>query len=268
LWLWLLSGVPIGLLLWWLPMGGRIACFAALLLLETMHVLSPIMLVWMHEGLRRMMLREPRKYVVLPAAVFLGAALVSIAAAVGWTAYDPASGPIRPHATGWENPFPILFGVYLVWNYYHFSMQNYGVMRLCGIDPGRWGKPVAFIGTALGLKFATLATSANHFITDIGLSWRVSGYRLSFLCTLLVPAPLVFLWSFATPDGTAGRRMVGMVIVLVGMRWGVGFVHFLYSRWVWKLGDPQVRATIARGCSQAQARHPDDAVGRVPRAAP
>ena len=243
LWLWLLSGVPIGLLLWRLPPSGRVACFAILLLLETMHVLSPILLAWMNKGFRRMMLQDTRKYVVLPAAVFLGATLVSIATAAGWTAYDRASGPIHPHATGWDNPYPILFGVYLVWNYYHFAMQNYGVMRLCGIDPGRWGKPVAFIGTALGLKFATLATSANHFITDIGLSWRMSGYRAAFLCPLLLLSPIAFLWN--SPTGT--KPMLGLVIVLVGMRWGVGFVHFLYSRWVWKLSDPQVRATIGKG---------------------
>jgi len=170
------------------------------------------------------MLNQPRKYLVFPSAVFAVAAGVSIATAVGWTAYNPATGPLTPHATGWDNPFPILFAVYFVWNFYHFSMQNYGVLRLAGADLGRWGKPIAFVGTALSLHVMPLAVSANHWITDIGLSWRVS-----------------------TSEGMSLRRMEGIVIALSGIRGlGVSFVHFLYSRWIWKLSDPQVRATVGR----------------------
>jgi hypothetical protein len=215
-------------------------------MIETMHVLSPILLAWAHEGFRQIMLEKPRKYIALPGIAFGISAAIGIATAIGWTTYSPLRGPILPRATGWDNPFPILFGFYLVWNFYHFSMQNYGVLRLAGIHFGRWGKLIAFVGTALSLKFMPLAVGANHFITDIVLSWRVVSYKIWFVCVLAIASPLVFLWQFATPDGTPGRLMVGPVIVFVGMRWGVGFVHFLYSRWVWKLSDPQVRATIAR----------------------
>jgi hypothetical protein len=31
---------------------------------------------------------------------------------------------------------------------------------------------------------------------------------------------------------------------IIKARWGVGIAHFLYSRWIWKLSDPRVRATI------------------------
>ena len=248
LWLWLLSGAPIGLALMWMPPLGRIVLLTIFLLLETAHVLSPILLAWMHAGFRRIMLNQPRKYLVFPSAVFAVAAGVSIATAVGWTAYNPATGPLTPHATGWDNPFPILFAVYFVWNFYHFSMQNYGVLRLAGADLGRWGKPIAFVGTALSLHVMPLAVSANHWITDIGLSWRVSRHKWWFVLILLALAPLVFLWSpLPTSEGMSLRRMEGIVIALSGIRGlGVSFVHFLYSRWIWKLSDPQVRATVGR----------------------
>lgn len=220
--------------------------FAVLLLLETMHVLSPILLAWMHKGFCQIMLQHPRKYIMLPTAIFALAATVSVATAIGWTAYDPSYGPIKAHATGWKNPFPSLFAAYLVWNFYHFSMQNYGVLRLCGVDVGRWGKPVAFLGTAVAIKFMPLMMSVNHWITDIGLSLRVISRKWWFLYILIVLSPVVFLWNFATPDGIGVRRMEGVVIVFVGLRLAIGFVHFLYSRWVWQLSDPQVRATIGR----------------------
>jgi hypothetical protein len=35
-------------------------------------------------------------------------------------------------------------------------------------------------------------------------------------------------------------------VTAVGFRLGLGFVHFLYDRWLYKLSDPPVRATIGR----------------------
>jgi hypothetical protein len=37
------------------------------------------------------------------------------------------------------------------------------------------------------------------------------------------------------------------------LRIGLGFVHFLYDRWVYKLSDPQVRAIIGRDIFRAAA---------------
>lgn len=248
LWLWLLSGAPVGIALACLSGSALVICFTIMLLLDTAHSLSPIVLAWTHAGFRRVMIDNPQKYVVLPSVIFLVGASISIATALGWTAYVP--GPRQyAHATGWDNPFPILFGVYFAWNFYHFSMQNYGVLRLCGADLGRWGKPLALMGTALAIKIMPLAVSVNHWITDIGLSWRASRRSWMFAFGLLMLSPVAFLWSpIPVPEGIILRRMEGAVIALYGIRlFGLGFVHFLYSRWVWKLSDPQVRATIGRG---------------------
>jgi hypothetical protein len=246
LWLWLLSGVPVGIALMWMPPLGLIACFTAFIVLDTAHTLSPIVLAWSHRGFRQVMIAEPRKYIVLPGIVFAIGSTVAIVTAIGWTTYVPGPGQYA-RATGWDNPYPIMFGVYFAWNFYHFSMQNYGVLRLCGIDLGQWGKVLAFVVTVIGIKVMPLAVSVNHWVTDIGLSWRALGRSWIFVCAIvLVAAPVTFLWSpIPIPQGMILRRMEGMVLAISGIRlFGLGIVHFLYSRWVWKLSDPQVRATI------------------------
>ena len=248
LWLWLLSGAPVWLALMWSTPFERVVLFTIFIVLDTAHTLSPIVLAWSHKGFRRVMIGEPRKYIILPSVVFAAGSTVAIITAVGWTAYVPGPGQYA-HATGWNNPYPIMFGVYFAWNFYHFSMQNHGVMRLCGVNLGRWGRPLALVGTALAIKAMPLAVSVNHWITDIGLSWRVSGRSWIFVCAIvLVAAPLSFLWNpLPIPQGIILRRMEGAVLAIYGIRlFGVGFVHFLYSRWVWKLSDPLVRATIGR----------------------
>lgn len=43
------------------------------------------------------------------------------------------------------------------------------------------------------------------------------------------------------------KDVEGVIAALYGIRlFGIGFVHFLYSRWIWKLSNPLVRATIGR----------------------
>jgi hypothetical protein len=49
-----------------------------------------------------------------------------------------------------------------------------------------------------------------------------------------------FVRMIPTPAG----NMIRVVPVVICARMGLGFVHFLYDRWIWKLSDPQVRATI------------------------
>lgn len=132
-------------------------------------------------GVPAPMLSEPRKYIGLPSVIFVVGSAVSVATGRGQ----------YHHGTGWQNPFAIMFGVYFVWNFYHFSMQNYGVMRLCGAE--RWEKALAFVVTAVGIKVMPLAVSVNHWVVDIGLSARVCRYRRGFIAGLLLIAPVAFL---------------------------------------------------------------------------
>ena len=76
--LWLLSGLPIGLALVVLPPAERLVFFTAAVFLETGHSLSPIVMAWMHRGFRPLMLSRPRKYLLLPLAVFALALSVGV----------------------------------------------------------------------------------------------------------------------------------------------------------------------------------------------
>jgi hypothetical protein len=237
--LWIVS-IPLAMV----PRGTTISevWFATLLLLDTMHVLAPMLLSWSNRDLRKIMLGEWRKYVAIPGALFVGAVAIGVMTAMGWTAYAPTSGPVKAHATGLSNPFPILFAIYLVWNYWHFSMQNYGVLRLWGVRPGRWAKLAAFAGTAISIKLLPLVVFVNHGLTDLGLSLRVAPRRWWFLIILAALSPAVFLWDAATPHGAGTRPLEGIIIVFAGVRLGLSLAHYYCSRWTWRLSDPRVRA--------------------------
>jgi hypothetical protein len=139
----ILSGLPLGLVLlcvtgpwydWPNPhhYGHSLVLLLFFLLvpsLETGHALSPIAMAWGHSGFRRFILERKTKFVLLPLAVFLGSASVGAATSLGLTAYQP--GPHRIfEVTGLTNPFPILVWIYMVWNAYHFGMQNFGVLSI------------------------------------------------------------------------------------------------------------------------------------------
>jgi hypothetical protein len=103
-----------------------------------------------------------------------------------------------------------------------------------------WWQPI--IGVAV--------YSLNHWLVAIGLSSHVYSarcFRLRaagwlFTLAMLFTGAIGFLWLIPTPNGTLLR----VVPIVVSARLGFGFVHFLYDRWVWKMGDPRVRATIGR----------------------
>jgi hypothetical protein len=59
---------------------------------------------------------------------------------------------------------------------------------------------------------------------------------------MLMAGTIGFLWLIPTPTGTLLR----VIPIVVCARLGFGFVHFLYDRWVWKMTDQRVRATIGR----------------------
>jgi hypothetical protein len=332
---WMLSGAPIALALILSGPSQRLAFFFLVVLMETGHTLSPIILAWTHAGFRRLMLDHKAKFVLLPLAVFVAAILIGGITSLGFTAYE--SGPHHLfQMTGWDNPLPVLVWVYLVWNAYHFGMQNYGVlsiyrrkqtlltaankivepkpeqnsggMRQCRIDltfcllmtctamaiampvwfmhwPGlqsicivlsltatsgmAWreiqkgmGLPrLIFIltdGFALALVWwnplvGFAVYSVNHWLVAIGLSSHVSPFRpWVFAGAMFLIGSIGFLWLNPSQNGNILRA----VPIVVCARVGLGFVHFLYDRWIWKFSNPAVRATIGNdlfGASAASA---------------
>jgi hypothetical protein len=147
--------------------------------------------------------------------------------------------------------------VYWAWNIHHFGMQHFGVLSLWQ-GRARWRRRFADMALCLVVTAFCMAglpklmheqwvsfllfsaISVSHWAVDIGLSSRVSRWRWLFIAGVFLAGMVGFLWMVPTSNGI----MVRVIPVIICARLGLGFVHFLYRGWVWKLSDPQVRATL------------------------
>jgi hypothetical protein len=55
---------------------------------------------------------------------------------------------------------------------------------------------------------------------------------------------LPFTVTYSTSGPAPLPWWIRATIPAVSLRLGLGFVHFLYDRWLWQFSDPRVRATI------------------------
>jgi hypothetical protein len=223
---WILSGLPIGLTLMLLAPGMVLPLAVAVMVLESAHVVSPIILAWSYPELRWIVWSEWGKHIAAPVAVMIGVLI----APPEWVA-----------------------GLYFAWNIFHFGMQNFGVTSLYRRGSGpdeRARRGLACLGiTALGMgclpllhnsRLAMLAMgvfSFNHWLTDIGLSSRIARWHWGFIALVLA---IGVAWLLLR-QGPLSVRAVPQIIVI---RYGIGMIHFLYSARIWKLSDPRVRETI------------------------
>jgi hypothetical protein len=212
----------------WHSLGVTLFAFA--IVSEQAHVASPIILAWAKPGLRQIALSRPIETVLLPVVAVVFALTL---------------------------PFLTVFWIYGIWNIYHFGSQNYGAAKIFGWPVNRWlaiGVTAAVMTPALLAKAgvptvhlpywfgwaALFAIDFNHWLVDLGLSARVfKRYGLFALMTL--PFGLMgFLWKVPRADHIATLA----IPLVIQARWGIGMAHFLYSRWIWKLSDPRMRAII------------------------
>jgi hypothetical protein len=87
--------------------------------------------------------------------------------------------------------------------------------------------------------------SMNHWLVAIGLASHVYGVHrrvspLPFALALAVMGGIVYCLLFV--DLRTG--LLHFTALAVGLRISLGFVHFLYDRWIWRLRDPRMRAII------------------------
>jgi hypothetical protein len=226
------------------------------IVLDHAHLVCPIWLGWSNRGFREHMLRRPEKFILLPALCLFSAVMIGITSN---TTHEPA--------------FRGLASVYLWWNAWHFGSQHFGVASLLGWRSGpRWARqaviivptmllvtiPISFgsvpvlIRGSVALIVIGEVISFAHWTTDVALTSRVMRqWGWAFLLGVLAMGAIGFVWkTVGTDPRLCGPRpactVVWSIPTLLGLRYGLGFWHFLMSRWVWKLSDPQVRATIGR----------------------
>jgi hypothetical protein len=87
--------------------------------------------------------------------------------------------------------------------------------------------------------------SMNHWLVAIGLASHVHGVRhrispLPFAAAMMVGGTIVYCLLFV--DLRTG--LLHFTALAIGLRLSLGFVHFLYDRWIWRLSDPRMRAII------------------------
>jgi hypothetical protein len=251
-----------GVMLLVMPPTALLMFFALAVLLETGHSLSPIMLAWSHEGFRRrVLLTRPWKSIALPSAIFAVTFSIGAMTSLGLTSLTYGRGNLW-RLTDWTNPFPIVIWIYWIWNIYHFGAQNFGVLQLYRRNSLRntrlrlVDKYGCLAITALGMAAVPAIThsprvallsfgilSFNHWLVEIGLCSIVSKRRWLFIGGMLLLGSVGFMWMIPTPAG----NMIRVIPAVTCARMGLGFVHFLYDRWIWKLSDSQVRAAIGKG---------------------
>lgn len=117
----------------------------------------------------------------------------------------------------------------------------------------------------------------NHWLVAIGLSSQVYANHqnrspIAFSAVLVGLGTLVFGLLFVVVPFTGIHSTSGpaplpwwirATIPAVSLRLGLGFVHFLYDRWLWKLSDPQVRETIGADCFRKAHGIPASAASKV-----
>jgi hypothetical protein len=239
------------------------------------HTLSPIVLAWGHDGFRGVMLARPQKFIGVPVIVMMIGLAVALSTWRLFPSYihQPVvlENLLICDASG-NNCFldwaslkvpAIAWGVlYVIWNLYHVGAQNFGFLclfRRKGFSPDGHKYLVLAVCVLIAVMIAHETRSyetifwfcfglvtINHWTAAIGLSSHV--YAQHRDCSP---------WMFVTAVGIGGT-LIGWaihlavnysaraVIMALALRAALGMWHFLQDRWIWKMSNPQVRATIGK----------------------
>jgi hypothetical protein len=231
---WVLSGVAIGclLILATVYVAPRVLILFGAGLLGTAHLISPIALVWGRPDLRAMALSKPVKFIGLPLLLLAVAAIVgSISAGLPLDAVlDFSKISVRSPAD-FGNPLIALMFIYVVWNAYHFGMQNFGVLSIYRAKSGGGRRSWDMIFCLVMITAATLLPFAPRlpFALYSPIKWGVIA-----LAAASIPIMLSRELRF-------GPRTVFIVTTALGppaMLWW-GFLAFtMHNSWPWFQGVP------------------------------
>jgi hypothetical protein len=128
---------------------------------------------------------------------------------------------------------------------------------------GKWHSPrilfaasqMIIMFTASGL-WVVVISSFNHWFAAIGLAGHIDGNRrrgspLPAVCGVSILGAGLAVLLFFTP-----YLRVNFFAALLGFGAALGIVHFLYDRWLYKLSDARVAATIGSDMFCLDAGHP------------
>jgi hypothetical protein len=232
--------------------------FLAAIVLDHAHLVCPIYLGWSNRGFRTMMLERWGKFILLPLSLLALSVWIGLntSKSAGWVSLS-AMGDYRLWMAllrGWKPPnlaFVLLAVTYVWWNAWHFGSQHFGVAALLGWRSGpRWFRRLILVAPTMALMLvgnkswpsiiiAGEIISFFHWTADIGMTARVlRRHWWWFLPAILVVGLIGFVWKTTntTPEFCGvlpACTVVWSVPLLLSLRYGFGFWHFLMSRWVW-----------------------------------
>jgi hypothetical protein len=253
-----------------------------LLTVQLAHTVSPIVGAWSHREYRtKIMLRQPRKFVLVPALLMVGGLLVAWATVYLFPGFAPTGAPmladvvlfvVNPNLQGLTIPVIVLGFVYAVWNIYHVGAQNFGFFALysCRRYSG-WGRQllrggmvtvaavlvlvpfvlVKFFGLSPTEFYRLVLFTAgllfgSHWLGAIGLAAHVHGRSRGCSPLWFVGAVLILGFGLSAGIHYLWVASVAGAVLAASLRAMFGIWHFLQDRWNYRLSDPQVCATIGR----------------------
>jgi hypothetical protein len=106
-------------------------------LLGTAHLVSPVAIAWTHPDFRTITLSKPIKFIGIPAFFLVVATAVGLAGSALPidNVLDFCKISVRS-VEDFQNPLIALMFIYVVWNAYHFGMQNFGVLNIYRVKCG------------------------------------------------------------------------------------------------------------------------------------
>jgi hypothetical protein len=233
--IWILSGLPIGFLLlaasvWVAP---PILILFGAGLLGTTHLVSPITLAWTHPDIRKIALSRPIKFIGLPAFLLVVAAAVGLAATA--LPIDAALdfSRISVRSVDLKNPLMAMMFIYVVWNAYHFGMQNFGVLSIYRAKSGggqrSWDMTFCLVTITVAtlLPFVRYLPFAQYLYSPI--KWGVIALAAASIAIML------------SRELRFGPRTIFIVTTALGplaMLWWGFLALAMHNSWPWFQGVP------------------------------
>lgn len=219
--MWILSGPLLGLALIPVSMFVRPQLIVAAIVgvIGMAHRISPMVLAACHPEARARVLADPRRFLVLPIGLLL------LCAAIGWFAPSHRSYAVAfdvPSVRfGWgdfKSPVFLLSASYVVWNAWHFGMQNFGVLSIYRAKTNtgiRWvDKHLCLIAIAVATALPILFSFYAPRLWFTTLQWCVAAAGVVgtavFLCIDRRFSPRVLFF---------GAVMLGPVMMMWWATW-------------------------------------------------
>ena len=260
--LFIFSGLPIGLALAFLYAMRRYDLLLAFLsvgiVLDTAHILSPLLLVGAHRSLREKALAEPVRFILVPVALIVGSAAglkyvgsfgyLVVASWNGWHFCSQNFGVVQIYRRLWNWPGRrwldrlMCFAMTGAFMFPPFTLA----LAILHIPYPQWWVPIARAPFDMPMiasyVFVVGMINFNHWLVALGLTTKVAQMPWWMWLGLLgLLGTSGFLWSVPKINSIAYAGVPS----LIDFRMGLGLAHFWLDGLIWKRNSPAMKVVLA-----------------------